>query len=247
MEEKLIKQIIDDYACEYEDVIDNQNHFVIYKVKEGRRKYSHIEECKLKLVIINSKVIFSGTKEIINEVKREFIKVPGEWFLEPENVIKLEKILNKFGQTISMVHPYYISSEKIPIDAEYEITKYNKDELQQFVDDERFEEAFYGEADTPNVLACSISIDGKIVGMAGASIDSSYLMQIGINVDKKYEKRGIATTLVSSIRNDIIDMGYIAYYGTSFSHIASTKVALKSGFKLSFIELFTMPIDIKEN
>lgn len=241
MNEKLIKQIMEDYSCSYEDVIDKNNHFTIYKVNEGRRKYKHIEECFLRMIIINSKLIFSGCENIIEIIKEKFEKTEGQWILEPENICILSNILNKYNYKISMIHPFFISEYKSEINSEYNITMYNRDELQKFRNDERFDEAFGTNENTPDVIACSISINNEIVGMAGASMDSPYMMQIGINVNDKYKGKRIATALVSTLKNKIIDMGYVPYYGTSFSHIASMKVALNSGFKNEFIELFTMP------
>lgn len=244
MNEILLKQITEDFSCLEEDVLDDKNHFTVYKVNEGRRKYPHIEECKLRAILINGKLIFTGAKEIISALKSEFQDVEGQWFLEPDILDVLEEKLKEFGQKISMIHPYYISENKRAVEIDgLVITKYSQEEIGRFSDDERFEEAFDGTEQTPDVIGISASLDGKIVGMAGASIDSPYMMQIGINVDEKYKGRNIGTTLVSLMRNEILDMGYLPYYGTSFSHIASQKVAQKAGFSLSWIELFTMPIE----
>ncbi len=242
MNELLLKQIMADYSCTRQDILDNKNHFTVYRVNQDRRKYQHIEQCKLRMIIVNSKLIFTGVEDIVKAVEKEFSNTSGQWMLEPMNMYALGKLLADFGQGISIVHPYYIAEQSSEVNGQYNIAKYNQQQLKQFVDDDRFDEAFGGDEDTPDVLACSISDSDKIVAMAGASIDSPYMMQIGINVAKEYQNKGFGTALVATIANDILKMGYLPYYGTSFSHLASQKVALHAGFKLSFVELFTKPL-----
>jgi len=241
MNELLIKQIMEDYSCTREDILDHQNHFAIFKINEGRRRYPHIDETFLRGIIINSKFIFSGKKEIIDCLEKELKEEEGQWLLEPENLIKLTNVLDQFNYELSMVHPYYISEKPSIISNNYEVTIYNQEELQKFKDDERFDEAFGSHEEMPDIIAASISMNGEIVGMAGASKDSPYMIQIGINVFEGYEGKGIGTTLVSTLKNKILEMGYLPYYGTSFSHLASQKVALHSGFDVAFVEIFTMP------
>lgn len=241
MNEILIKQIIEDYSCSKNDVIDDLNHFTVFKVNDGRRKYDHIDECFLRMIVINSKLIFSGKKEVIALVKEKYKDAEGQWILEPENLASLNEILHRFGYRISMIHPFFISETKSDIDSRYEIEVLNKEQIKQYLDDERFDEAFDSNINCINVLGCMLKHDGEIIGMSGASIDSPYMMQIGVNVVDKYKNNGFGSVLVSKIKNEIIDMGYLPYYQTSFSHISSQKVATNAGFKLAFIELFTIP------
>ena len=76
-----------------------------------------------------------------------------------------------------------------------EIKKYNQEDIFQFKDDDRFDEAFCFSEESPDVLAVAAIIDHEIVGMAGASADSPSFWQIGINVNKNFEGRYIATDL----------------------------------------------------
>lgn len=74
---------------------------------------------------------------------------------------------------------------------------------------------------------------------AGASADSPSFGQIGINVNKNFEGRHIATGLVSMLKADILKKEIVPYYGTSFSNLASQHVAAKAGFEVSWVELLT--------
>ena len=66
--------------------------------------------------------------------------------------------------------------------------------------------------------------------MAGASADSDTMWQIGINVEPGARRRGLATVLVSLLKDEILDRGILPYYGTAMSHIGSLRVAVGSGF-----------------
>ena len=66
-----------------------------------------------------------------------------------------------------------------------------------------------------------------------------YFWQIGINVNKNFEGRHIATGLVSVLKADILKKEIVPYYGTSFSNLASQHVAAKAGFEVIWVELIT--------
>ena len=120
-----------------------------------------------------------------------------------------------------------------------EIKKYNQEKILQFKGDDRFDEAFCFSEASPDVLAVAAIIDNEIVGMAGASADSPSFWQIGINVNKNFEGRHIATGLVSMLKADILKKEIVPYYGTSFSNLASQHVAAKAGFEVAWVELIT--------
>lgn len=44
--------------------------------------------------------------------------------------------------------------------------------------------------------------------------------------------------LVEIIKNEILNMGKLPFYGTAMSHIASQRVALNAGFYPAWIELY---------
>ena len=73
--------------------------------------------------------------------------------------------------------------------------------------------------------------------MAGATSDSDRMWQIGINVMPETEGMGVGSMLVTLLKNEILDLGRLPFYGTAMSHIASQKVALKAGFYPAWAEL----------
>lgn len=114
---------------------------------------------------------------------------------------------------------------------------YERDEIAQFAGDGRFSEAFAFCPDAPDMLGVAAVQNGEILAMAGASADSPYLWQLGINVLPHARGRGIGAALIARLKNAVIARGKLPYYGTAVSHIASQRVALKAGFLPAWAEL----------
>lgn len=75
------------------------------------------------------------------------------------------------------------------------------EEIKQFKDDNRFDEAFAFDNNFPDVLAVAKLDDyGNILGIAGASKDSDIMWQIGVNVLEGAEGQGIAKNVVKALK-----------------------------------------------
>lgn len=240
IKEKLYKQLAIDYCCQVSDIKDDKNHFTEYKKLEGRRKFEEADDCVLKVIAVKGKLIFTGKKSIVEVCRKQFSSKSGNWFMDVVNFRELDKILKKDGYRVKTAHPFFIPKDDHVHEINgVEIKKYNQEEILQFKDDDRFDEAFCFSEESPDVLAVAAIIDNEIVGMAGASADSPSFWQIGINVNKNFEGRHIASGLVSTLKADILQKGIVPYYGTSFSNLASQHVAAKAGFKVAWVELLT--------
>jgi len=82
----------------------------------------------------------------------------------------------------------------------------------------------------PDVLATLAKKDGHIIGMAGASNDCAMMWQVGMDVLPEYRNFGLAAYLVSWLTFEILKRGYVPYYGTASSNIASQRVAHRVGY-----------------
>ena len=60
MNDILCRQLAIDYCCSPEDVRDARNHFTEHSFIDGRRRYHEKEDCYLKLVLVNGKILFTG-------------------------------------------------------------------------------------------------------------------------------------------------------------------------------------------
>lgn len=240
MNEILCRQLAADYCCSPADVLDGSNHFVRHQFWEGRRRFQEGKACFLKLAVVNGKILFAGKEEIIAWCEASFKDSGGAWFLEPKNLCRMNEKLLEFGYVIETAHPFFIADTVTEVNRNgREIRWFERDEIEQFRGDGRFDEAFAFCGDAPDVIGVA-AVDGDhIYGMAGASCDSPTMWQIGINVDAGKRGSGTAKMLVALLKNEILSRGILPYYGTSMSHIASQRVALGAGFLPAWVELVT--------
>ena len=248
MNDILCKQIAADYCCSQKDVLDHQNHFTHYQFLPGRRRFQEGSECFLKIAVINGKALFTGSPGIITWCRNEYVEAGAEWFFEAKNLRLLNDRLHEDGYQIQMVHPFYMSERITEVDtADVEIRWYENEAIEQFRGDDRYSEAFAFDKDAPDVLGVSAVRKGLILGMAGASSDSPTMWQIGININPESREAGIGTMLVTLLKNEVLRRGFLPYYGTSMSHIASQRVALGAGFLPAWAELVTSKMREEES
>lgn len=243
VKEKLYKQLAIDYCCSVEEIRDSNNHFTEYKKLDGRRQFEESDECILKAIVVNGKLVFTGKRQVIDKCRQKFHNNSGSWFMDVANFRKIDNILTNEGYRIKTAHPFFIpqNDEICKMDG-IEIRKYFQKEILAFKGDDRFDEAFCFDEKSPDVLAVAAIVNHEIVGMAGASADSPTFWQIGINVERKFEGRHIASGLVSILKHDILQKGIVPYYGTSFSNLASQHVAVRAGFETAWVEMITEKI-----
>lgn len=244
VKEKLYQQLAIDYCCSVEEIRDSNNHFTEYKKLDGRRKFEESDECILKAIVVNGKLVFTGKKQVVDKCRQKFYNNSGSWFMDVANFREIDNILTNEGYRIKTAHPFFIPrNDEIRKMDGIEIRKYNQEEILAFKGDDRFDEAFCFDEKSPDVLAVAAIVNHEIVGMAGASADSPAFWQIGINVERKFEGRHIASGLVSILKHDILQKGIVPYYGTSFSNLASQHVAARAGFETAWVEMITERIE----
>ncbi|EEH98460.1 MULTISPECIES: GNAT family N-acetyltransferase [Clostridium] len=234
---KVKDQLAKDYNCTIED-FNNQNTLITdKKIIEGSRKYNDEDEI-LKIIIFNGKAIISADKCIKEWCIKNLSRFSGAWMFLYSNLRKIDKKLNEFGYEIDNTHHYYLPMDKEFTRNNIKLKWYEKDEILKFKDDDRFDEAFSFNKNYPDILAvAAVDEEDNILGMAGASEDSKIMWQIGINVLEDEKGKGIASFIVQSLKNEILNRGKVPFYGTVESHIISQKVALKSGFYPAFAEV----------
>jgi len=93
------------------------------------------------------------------------------------------------------------------------------------------------------MIAAIAEREGEIVGVCGATSDSPYMWQLGIDVMSEHRGRGIAPALTSAVAEAVLDEGKLPYYGTSASNIPSMRTALAAGFKPTWVEVLSRPTD----
>ena len=242
MNQILHGQLALDYCCSPEEVDDARNHYSIYRALPGRRLYQVSEPCYLKIAVINGKLLFTGQEGILRWCEEEYQKADGAWFLEADNLRRLDARFLKDGWQIRMAHPFFLpDGPSIPpsLPAGLSLRWYEDAEIEAFRGDPRFDEAFGFCPEAPDRLGVAAIRAGEILGMAGASCDSPVMWQIGINVEPEARGTGLGALLVCLLKNELLRRGILPFYGTSPSHLASQRVALAAGFRPAWAELVT--------
>lgn len=236
--ETVKEQFAKDYNCTTHDFNNRNNLVTDLKAIKGRRIYTNEKEI-LKILIFEGKAIICADECIKEWCINNLSNTSAEWFYLYPVLRKIDNKLNEFGYEIDNTHHYYLPKESTDnINTINNIRWYEKEDINQFKDDDRFDEAFAFDDNYPDILAvAALDNNENIIAMAGASEDSETMWQIGINVLPEAKGKGIGKDIVALLKNEILKRDKIPFYGTIESHIASQKVAIKSGFYPAFAEL----------
>ena len=106
--EELSRQLALDYCCSPADVADSENHFSIYAPQEGRRHFQEALIRGLKIAVVNGKLLFTGSEEIVAECRKRYADVTGEWFFDAKRLREIEELLLPFHLRVAQAHPFFL-------------------------------------------------------------------------------------------------------------------------------------------
>ena len=236
--EKTLRQFALDYNVQGGAWITEKIHLSPVKIWEGARLHRK-HDTFFKAAIIMGRAYVMADEVMHPWIKEVLGKEPPEWWCDFKNLRKLETELNQYGRTIFDTHIYFLPSEEPTMERpRFKIRWFEKEELEQFREDKRFNTyALSFSPVQPDVLAVAAYDGEEIIAMAGCSDDGTYLWQIGVDVVPGYEGRGLARHLVIMLKQEIITRGKVPYYGTAESHAVSRNVAIGSGFLPAWCEI----------
>ena len=185
--------------------------------------------------------------ECLHDFLHSFIKdVEGHSLFELGSLSVLNQELKQYGYQMAPTHHMFLPCRNVEVEKRFQVKWLYDNEIN----------SFYGNPLFPNAIAfptpcpvrpdriVSIAVDGEnIMGMAGCSEDAPHSQQIGIDVLPEYRSKGIGSYLVTLLKNKIIEMGDIPFYGTATANVQSQNIAINSGFKPAWVE--TEAIKIK--
>ncbi|WP_237223952.1 GNAT family N-acetyltransferase [Rothia nasisuis] len=116
-------------------------------------------------------------------------------------------------------------------------------DLELYRGNPNFENALGFKELRPDVQVLGAYADGQLVALAGASEDSDWCRQIGIDVLVGHRGRGLASYLVKELTQAILAAGFVPFYGTSPSHIISQQVALNAGLRPAWWEFVSTSLN----
>lgn len=238
-------QLSYEFNCRPEDFSGEANVITTPLLHEKRRMFSE-KPFFLQMVTFGANAVISADERIHPWLQKWLEGKRGFWIFEQHNYYELETELRKYGYKMALTHHMFVPKpELMNVQTDLKIRWLETADLMEFYGREEFSNALCDRfrPDRPDMLAV-VALDGeKIMGMAGCSADTPLLWQIGIDVLPEYRGRGIATTLVSLLRDEVFRRGAIPYYGTSLSNLGSWKTALHSGFVPAWVEAETRKVE----
>ncbi len=236
--ERLLRQLSIDFNCTPADLTAEENIITVPAMNPERRIYSPGMPFLQMATLGRNTVIMADT--CLHGVLHDLIKdQEGHRLFEFGNLTKLNEALKHYGYQMAPTHHMFLPCRDVQTQERCRVKWLYGSEISPFYGDPRFPNAIaYPEPCPvrPDRIAV-IALDGDtIMGMAGCSEDAPHWQQIGIDVLPTYQSRGIGSCLVTLLKNRIMEMGDIPFYGTAAANIRSQNIAGKSGFRPAWVE-----------
>lgn len=236
--EKLLNQLSIDFNCTSADLLSNEKIITASALNEGRRIYSPGKPFLQMATLGRNTVIMAN--ECLHEFLHDLVaNVEGHRLFEFDNLTKMNEELKRYGYQMSPTHHMFLPCKTVTIKECCQVKWFYGDEINSFYGNSQFRNAIAYPTPCPvrpdRIVVAAVDGD-KIMGMAGCSEDAPHWQQIGIDVLPEYRSRGIGSYLVTLLKNKIIEMGDVPFYGTATANIHSQNIALKSGFKPAWVE-----------
>ena len=236
--ERLLKQLSADYNCTPEDLRSKENIITASELKEGRRIYSPGKPF-LQMVTLGGNTVIMAD-ECLHGFLRKFAEnKEGHRLFELNNLAGLNEELKKYGYRMNPTHHMFLPCRSVAADERLQVKWLYGDEINPFYGDRRFPNAIAFPEPCParpDRIVCMAVEGDTAMGMAGCSENAPHWQQIGIDVLPEYRSKGIGSCLVTLLKNRIIGMGDVPFYGTAAANIHSQNIAIRSGFRPAWTE-----------
>ena len=196
-------------ACDFKK---NSNILTVPKINHGRRVFIS-GNFFFRMITFGENAVISADERIHGWLSDYIKEISGHCLFEETHQIAISRELEKYNKPLWMTTHSYLpifnvkSMTKIA-----EVKWFEEDQIPQLYADDRFHNAlqYKRKPQRPDVLvAASYNGPDEITGMAGASADTKNMWQIGIDVIPEYRSKGLATYLVTLLKNEIVKRGKI--------------------------------------
>jgi RimJ/RimL family protein N-acetyltransferase len=236
-----------DLNCDIEDFMGQKNKVVLSKINAGCKKYyKQPHFCQFACY---GNALVASVDEQVEEFMTSFVdKHLGFRCFDMPQLNLLNAEFNKYNKCIGMIAEYFLPDITYNRNGnpDFDLKILIDDEITSLYDDDRFHMAlgYNCESERRDMIAVVGYKNGEIIGVAGASNDSSTMWQVGIDVIPAFRGKGVASVLTKVITDEILKQDIVPFYGTAWSNIASKNTAINSGYKSAWVELAA--IDIKD-
>lgn len=230
-----------DNSCSGQDFLKNENVVVYSKDNEQARNYLELPHyCNL--ISYGNNVVATIDKSIEKEITQYLdnyaIDQSYRCFETPQ-INKLNDILKGKGVSVCFMAEYFlpdVTSIK-SLDCGYTLKLLDADNLSKLPKD-IWENALSSDKRRHlDVLGVGAYAGENLVGLAACSADCDTMWQIGVDVIPKYWNKNIGSAITSSLAFEAIKRDIVPFYCCAWSNIKSTRNAIKSGFRPSWIEM----------
>lgn len=174
--------------------------------------------------------IFRGDASMLAWCRDAFAQTPAEDIMDGDGLYRLEAALRTHGYRFCGEHVRYLymgGTGQPPLPVGITTRLFEGDAVSTLYEHKGFSNALNYRND---VIALAAYDGDTLVSIAAADDTLGALWQVGIDTIPAYRGRGLATCLVGALAETIEARGCQPFYTTWSANIASSRVALASGF-----------------
>ena len=215
------------WQCDASAFDSDENIFI-----EAKDEDNYAKDNFFQMITFGKNAVVRGNKEFLDWVSEKFGAMPARFIMDLDNFYIIDEKLHSFGKRLNEEDTIYLHlfPERIPEKPlGFEYKWYNRDNIKELYEYKEFCVNALTCSDK-DMLAVAAFVDGKPVSVAACDNWWDDLWQIGIDTLPEYQRRGLALYLVKELALEIERNGKTVYYKTWSANIASTRVALGSGF-----------------
>jgi len=185
----------------------------------------------IKLAAMGKCVVVSASPELLPQVK--------DW-TQGKSRDEIFEFPLVFGQTIHFVPDRKTFSVK-PLIEGYTYHKMEGEDIKRLAGLEGFPNSlvFDENGDTFARIVFYAMQDGKVIGLAGAGQEADGLWEMGVDVLPAHQNKGLASVLVGSLAEKIMEKGIIPFYSASVTNVGSQSVAHRCGLMPCWISTYS--------
>ena len=231
MMEHVRRQLAIDYNCLPEDFLKDEIIFTDAVMLDGRRPFPW-RSPRVEMAAMGNAVVINASDDVMKSVRE---RLSGKSRDEVLSSLFFRGLSPYFLPDVENIRP-----QAFPAGFEFEMME--KSGIAELYSLKGFPNALHYHP-APLELAYVAKISGKVIGIAGVSADCAMLWQIGVDVLPSFGGKGVATALVDALTLEVINRGYIPYYGTAADNVKSQRVAEKAGYTQVWTHCYKTVLD----
>ncbi len=214
-------QLAVDYNCKPED-FQKDGVIITKAVKADGRRALPFRKTRCEMITMGHSVIVNASEDVLPFVKK---RLAGKSRYETLN-----------APFVYGVNPHYLPGlehlKQIDANPNFAYRVVERAEIPRYYAYKGLHNALlYNSAGmTTETLGVAAWDGARLAGIGCAIADSEKMCQIGVDVLPEYRNQGIATAIVNKLAIETLNRGYIPYYFTDNSNVASQKTAIAAGF-----------------